>query len=259
VQKPDALERYISEVTEAIVENDYDGVDLDWEHPETTEAIRGYTSILEGLRKALDELGEQQGRQYLLTVAVNGWRFGVPGEVFAANADLVNVMTYDMAGPWSHYLGHHARLKAAETDEQHGEGLSIITAMEFWSQTMGIPRGRLLVGLPFYARGFEQMEPFSVVEEKNEELHKTYLYNELAALEEQGWTRQWNDTNQTPWLISPTGDAAIGYDDAQSIGAKVRWAQDHGHGVMIWAIGQDRLADGSYPLMQAVTDSMGTE
>jgi len=256
-QDPASLSRFIAEVIEAVRANDYDGIDLDWEHPESDVANEGYTRLLTGLRAALDGLGEQQGgRRYLLTAAVNGWRFGVPGEVFAENCDFINVMTYDIIGPWSNYLGHHARLTASPTDIRSGSDLSIESAMAFWSQTQGVPAEKLLVGLPFYARGFRELTPYSVVEEKQAELHTIYLYNELAEKLEQGWTRQWHAENQVPWMTAPDGGESVGFDDPESIATKVRWARDHGYGVMIWAIGQDRLQDGTYPLMQAISDEL---
>ena len=256
-QSPDSLSRFIGEVIEAVRANDYDGIDLDWEHPQTEQAQEGYARLLKGLRAALDDLSKQNGgRPYLLTTAVNGWRFGVPGEVFTENCDFVNVMTYDIIGPWSNYLGHHARLTASQTDINNGSDLSIESAMLFWSQTKGVPAEKLLVGLPFYARGFRELTPYSVVEEKNSELHTIYIYSELAKKLEQGWTRQWNVENRAPWMTSPDGGESVGFDDPESIAGKVRWARDHGYGVMIWAIGQDRLSDGSYPLIQAVSDEM---
>lgn len=254
---PESLQRFIVGMIEAVEANDYDGIDLDWEHPETDQANQGYVRLMTGLRAALDGLSEKHdGRAYLLTAAVNGWRSDVEGEVFAANCDFVNVMTYDIIGPWSNYLGHAARLTVSDTDIQNDSNLSIETAMKFWSQTKGVPREKLLVGLPFYARGFRDLKPYSVNEELSAELHTIYLYNELAPKLDQGWTRQWSAENKVPWMTSPSGDESIGYDDPESIAGKVRWAQDHGYGVIIWAIGQDRLQDGSYPLMQAISDEL---
>ena len=254
---PESLGRYIRNIVQAVEDNHYDGVDLDWEHPETEQANRGYVRMLSGLRAALNELSEKHnGRAYLLTAAVNGWRFGVDGEVFARNCDYVSVMSYDITGPWSDYLGHGASLTASDTDIRLGPGLSVETAMAFWSQDKGVPREKLLVGLPFYARGFRDLEPYSVVDQRDPDLHTIYLYSELVPKVEQGWVRHWNDENQVPWMSSPKGDEWVGYDDPQSIRTKTRWAREHGYGLIIWAIGQDRLPDGSYPLMDAVSEGL---
>lgn len=259
-RNPESLERFIKGVVQAVEVNNYDGIDLDWEHPETDQANQGFVKLLKGLRAALDELSNKhEGRPYLLTAAVNGWRFGVDGDVFAEYCDFVNVMTYDIAGPWSDYLGHGARLTASDSDISNGSGLSVETAMEFWSKDKGVPREKLLVGLPFYARGFRGLEPYTVVDEKNPELHSIYLYSEIAPRLQQGWTRHWNVENQVPWMSSPSGDEWVGYDDPQSIEVKTRWAREQGYGVIIWAIGQDRLQDGSYPLMDAISAGLEEE
>jgi chitinase len=44
----------------------------------------------------------------------------------------------------------------------------------------------------------------------------------------------------------------IGYDDAESIGIKTRWAMQQGfRGVFFWQIGGDLLPDGTNPLQEA--------
>ena len=66
------------------------------------------------------------------------------------------------------------------------------------------------------------------------------------------WTRIWDDETKVPWLKSPEGKQVIGYDDAESLTIKTKWAMDHHlRGVFFWEVRGDLLEDGSHPLQQA--------
>ncbi|HJV81062.1 glycosyl hydrolase family 18 protein [Noviherbaspirillum sp.] len=68
---------FVDSVTNYRDEHPYiDGVDLDWESPAagalgTSGDGESYADLLSDLRDALDELGMENGRKYLLTSAVN--------------------------------------------------------------------------------------------------------------------------------------------------------------------------------------------
>jgi len=65
------------------------------------------------------------------------------------------------------------------------------------------------------------------------------------------WTREWDDEAKVPWLLSPKGNAVIGYDDAESVKLKTDWALRHGlQGIFFWEVNGDRLDDGSNPLQE---------
>ena len=49
----------------------------------------------------------------------------------------------------------------------------------------------------------------------------------------------------------------IGYDDAESLALKTKWAMREGfRGVFYWEIGGDLLPDGTNPLQQALRQKM---
>ena len=74
----------------------------------------------------------------------------------------------------------------------------------------------------------------------------------VKLIQDQGWTRTWDDQTKNPWITAPGGAGVIGYDDAESISLKTAWAMQQGFkGVFFWQIGGDLLPDGTNPLQEA--------
>ncbi|OAA63553.1 Glycoside hydrolase, family 18, catalytic domain protein [Niveomyces insectorum RCEF 264] len=74
----------------------------------------------------------------------------------AALVDHVNLMGYDLAGPWSAVAGHHAQLFAASstvTGAADNRTVSCQTGLRYLLGR-GLPPERILLGIPAYARVF---------------------------------------------------------------------------------------------------------
>ena len=56
-------------IMEMVDEFDYDGIDLDWEYPDTQEEVVGFERLCRRFRKQLDELVVQKGRHLAQTMA----------------------------------------------------------------------------------------------------------------------------------------------------------------------------------------------
>ena len=60
VKNPEAFERYVKAVMEIIDTSDYDGIDLDWEYPDTADEVIGFERLVRRFRKDLDELAPRK-------------------------------------------------------------------------------------------------------------------------------------------------------------------------------------------------------
>ena len=254
VSKPEAEDRYVQSVLAMVDAFDYDGIDLDWEYPDTTEEVAGFERLAKRFRKQLDILGVKKKRPMIQTMAAAAnastlkW---LSNELLLETMDWVNVMTYDMAGDWTDYAGHHSPLFASA--KQPGSPRSTELSMKYLV-ARGMPANRLALGIPLYGKGFAVSEPYaSTKDRKPGQRAPGGHYSRLAQLQkEQGWIRQWDDETKNPWLVAPDRSAVIGYDDAESIALKTEWAMKLGlRGVFFWEINQDRLADGTNPLQEA--------
>lgn len=247
---PVTLDRFVNELIDYVKTHGYDGIDLDWEFPDSEASSAGLIRMIAMLRKEIDKLEEDSGRDYLLTRAVGGaWAYThIPTEVFRDNFDFLNVMCYDCTGPWAELAGHHSPLTASTEGKAHNVATAVQT-LKHWRDERGLPDSQLVMGMPAYGRGFRGVQMFDAVE-KNSDAHTTYTYAELNAKMAEGWTVKRMD-NGAPWLVSPDGSEIVSFDDPESIRMKTKWAMQQGlAGVFFWEATQDRLADGSHPLIE---------
>jgi chitinase len=255
VSKPEAEDRFVAAVMDIVDQYDYDGIDLDWEYPDTNEEIVGFERLCRRFRKQLDELGQKKGRHLPQTMAAAAnpptlkW---LTNDLLLETMDWVNVMTYDMAGDWTAYAGHHSPLYVSS--KQPGTPRSTELSLKYLVDR-GMPADRLAVGLPLYGKGFAVSEPYASTRNTKGggRVPRGGNYANIAKLlKEEGWTRKWDDETKNPWAIAPDGSAVIGYDDADSIGMKTEWAMRQGfRGVFFWQIGGDLTPEGSNPLQEA--------
>ncbi len=250
-----ALARYIDAVMRLVDDFDYDGVDVDWEYPDSSDEAAGFDRLARTLRARLDELGKRKGRAMLLTMAASaspGTLKWLDTAVVLETMDWINVMTYDYAGDWSTVAEHHAPLFAS-SQAGGGSRHSIELTMKYLADEKKMPASRMTVGLPLYGKGFNVAAPYASTAGADAARHGSSNYARLHELETTGgWRRTWDDETKNPWLIAPDGSRVVGYDDGESLSIKTKWAMDQGfRGVFFWQVAGDRLADGTNPLQEA--------
>jgi len=120
-------------VARLVADQGLDGVDIDWEYPEATEAD-SYAALINELSVVLRPGGK------LLTAAVTASSWGSEGIANEAFPDLdwLNIMAYD-GGP------------AAD----HSPYSYAVSALDFWAGR-GLPRQKAVLGVPFYSRPSER-------------------------------------------------------------------------------------------------------
>lgn len=220
----------------------FDGIDLDWEYPKIGEA-ENYIGLLREFRRQLD--AERRGLQ--LTVAVGPSPRMYPGVAMtevSRYADRVGVMNYDYAGPWSKTTSMIAPLYPAGDDPT--EGGSVDGSLRQY-QDAGVPPGKLLMGLPFYGYGWEQVGSSNDgLYQTGQPIHEDKPYNYVAGLMAHSVVHRVEES-KAPWLYD--GSSFWTYEDPISIAYKVDYAQHHRMGgLMIWELSGD---DASGTLLRA--------
>jgi hypothetical protein len=124
-------------------------------------------------------------------------------------------------------------------------------------QAAGVPASKLVLGLPFYGRGWKGVSnvhnglyqshtgaPPGTYEDgvfDYRDLHDHYLGT---------YVRYWHSQAMAPWLYHPTTGIMISYDDPQSIAAKAAYvASRQLGGLMFWELADD---DDQHTLTSAV-------
>jgi chitinase len=255
VSRPEAEDRYLKSILAIVDENDYDGIDLDWEYPDSEKEVVGFERLTRRFRKGLDAIGARKRRPMIVTMAASanpGTLKWLGKEFLLETMDWINVMTYDFTGDWTNYAGHHSPLFAS-SKQPGGSPRSTELTMKYLVEKRGLPADRLAVGIPLYGRGFGVAKPYASTKDARKTGVPRGDYKNLHGLATQkGWTRQWDDETKNPWLVSSDRGVVVGYDDAESVALKTDWAMKQGfRGVFFWQIAADRLSDGTNPLQEA--------
>lgn len=252
---PAAEDKYVANVMKLVDEFDYDGIDLDWEYPDTNIEIVGFERLTRKFRKALDDLENKKKRQMLVTMAAAAhpktleW---LSNEFLLETMDWVNVMTYDYYGSWAPYAGHHSPLFVS-SQMPDGEKHSTESSIKYLLDRK-LPADRIALGIPLYGRAFAVGQPYANTAGSSKPSRESYNYRSLVPLfNDSAWTRQWDDESKNPWLVAVDGSEVVGYDDAESVAIKSQWAMQQGlRGIFFWQVDADRLPDGTNPLQEVV-------
>ena len=240
----------------------FDGIDIDWEHPGGNGSAngvalgspadgQGYADVMIDLRKAVDALGVDTGRRYLVTTAVNSAR-AIVGRVNYRAAepalDLVFMMTYDFYGGWSKVGGHHTALFSSGRQADDGVDEQVRNMM-----SAGLPANKLVVGVAMYGRGFSGLaKPVTgtvktgdyppaaeaVAGEAGAITYKALAQQLMKG--QRGFQTQFDATGQAWYLWRASDGAYIGYDDPRAVLLKGAYVRDKGlAGLFAWELSQD--------------------
>jgi chitinase len=250
-----ARQRYVQGICSMLDEYGYDGIDVDWEFPKDAADRANLTELCRSFRASF----ERRSSQFLISAGVPGVESS--GQWFDHQGlqpllDFVNVMTYDMHGPWSSHAGHNAPLLRPAADEALGERLSFVDYMDYWER-VGWPKRQLLVGIPCYGRGFRAAEWHAPTTGEAE--HPAVEHRHIQSFLDAGWQRHWDAEAQVPYLVKEGALELISYEDEASAELKGRWARQSGYaGIFFWEITQD-LADGEHRIVAAAQNGFFSE
>ena len=242
--------QFIANVIDWVKKYKFDGVDIDWEYPVNggwgaikarPEDKENFTYLLQELRTALDKLSKETKQNYELTfaaAATPGYLTWIEPKKVAPLVDYIKLMTYDFYGAWSKTTGHLANLYW--NPKKPGDLSVDGTVKKFVSA--GIPANKILLGVPFYGRGWKGVKNnnnglYQEVEEAVYPDGITYP-DIMKLLEKPEYKRYWDDAAKAPYIYN--GDVFITYEDKQSLQEKVKYIKDKGlRGIMVWEYAHD--------------------
>jgi GH18 family chitinase len=184
---PAARARFVRELLAFVATHRLDGIDMDWEYPQAGAQAEHYAALMHALAEGLRPHGR------LLTAAVHAVSSaGIPSSVFA-DVDFLNLMVYD-----------------GDEGAGHAPMAYALAALEHWERR-GLPRDKLVLGVPFYAR--PKYVPWHAIAAAGD-----------AAMQADRWT------------IAGT---EVFYNGIATMRAKAALARQRAGGVMVWELGLD--------------------
>lgn len=247
---------FVESAIDFVRRHDLDGFDVDWEYPglrgdnnpNRPEDRENFTALMAELRAALDTEGKTRGKRLLLTFAAGAFPAFVHHtemDKVQASVDFVNLMTYDFRTGGDKVAGHHANLYDNPADDKKRSANAAV--IEFLAA--GVPASKLVLGVPFYGRGWTIAETPGAsaglpglyqpgVALTGQSLRYGRLATELVGRD--GYVRYWDPEAQQPFLWNAGTRAFISYDDPESLRLKTRYVRERGlGGVMFWQYEND--------------------
>ncbi|KAF2845795.1 glycoside hydrolase family 18 protein, partial [Plenodomus tracheiphilus IPT5] len=133
-----------------------DGIDIDWEHPDTASKGEAFKQLLLCLRAYLP------GPRYKITAALPAGQWCLRHIDLStllsgphATVDHINIMAYDFAGSWTNgESGHHAALHAPSKPHNTFAQRSVSSVTEYLVNNRKVDPAKIVIGIPAYGRSF---------------------------------------------------------------------------------------------------------
>ncbi len=265
--------KLVKEAVNLLRKYGFDFVDIDWEYPGYVRAPdmannpndlghpygtdkdgANYVILLKELRQALNQAGITDKKYYEISAALPAGlshmeKLDIPG--MNKYLDFFNVMTYDLHGAWEPITGHHAALYktpgspySGENDKYYGD-----FAMKYY-QAQGVPVHKLIVGSPFYSRGWQGVKDdgplpdlpglFASASGSATPPGNANYYNLLILEKDPAFTKYRDPATQTPYLYSKSKGEFYTYEDEVSAKYRADYVKSNNYGgIVIWQASSD--------------------
>lgn len=241
---------FAKSMVEMINKYGFDGVDIDWEAPTSSEK-ENFTLLMKELYTAV----KNNNHHHLVTAAIGGGKWYPPRYDLANSInymDYVNMMLYSMCSSSGQYQNSLYKSQS-KNDPVNGCGYTL-TSCSFEESiqiynNLGVSNDKLILGLAFY--GQKQTKTDGEYKGSGSVFYTNIKSNYLN---NPNYKYVFDEKASVPYLISLDGNTFISYDDPRSIKAKSEYVIRTGcAGLMTWEWGCDLTGD----LTHAMKEGLG--
>eukprot|EP01132_Coremiostelium_polycephalum_P019651 gene19651-23369_t len=214
---PGSRTRLVKNVLQFVLDNELDGVDMDWEYPRANNGnLVTYEALMVEMADSLHKWHKYLSAAITPAVYAGTVRDGISAKTIAVT-DFFNIMVYDGIGWDSTSPGQHASYKMAEA------------SLDVWLQTKGMPKEKAILGFPAYGK---------------ESGNAAIAYRDLL--------RRGADPKSDVFTVS---GLLYYYNGTEMVKNKALLAKARANGMMMWELYQD--ANGGNSLLKTANDALG--
>ena len=199
----ESIKRFVSNVMKVVDDFGFDGIDIDWEYPWIDYKDK-FESLISLFKEKVDE--KNKGLTIAIHRAIEGeWKFNRLASItdrVIEMVDWLNIMTYD------------------DTKSENHSSIELANhSLKYWNEIRKVPKDKLLIGIPFYARPSEKPY-YKIIEESDKNAFYDY----------------WDEDS---------------YNGIYTVKQKVLLGKEYG-GIIIWAINFDADKENEYSLLNEI-------
>lgn len=236
---------FIKNVLDICRKYKFDGVDLDYEYPNSKEEGDNITKFVTDLYDSVHQDHQlNKFRSFTITLAcpkLDGLAQFFDFDKLSDFCDWFNVMTYAFSASWTRYAGFNCPLYADPAAVKMGDDQSVSKSMyDYFHLKRKVSLNKLVIGLGFY--GWINEGYTNLYGPKTKSTSLSYANITEKYLDNKEWNYNWSDASKVPYLTNDKTKEMVTYDDPESIGIKCDYAIEKGfRGVMIWELSRGYL------------------
>ena len=192
---------FTQQVLQFVLNNNFDGVDIDWEYPSTAKGTDvTFASLIHELSDSLHAWHKSLSIAVTPALYAGAIRDAI-GTSVINDVDFLNIMIYDGIG-WD-----------PQNKNNHSTYNMLVSSLNIWKNTKGLPGYKAVAGIPFYGKNAS-----------NTAMSFRSLVNAGA----------------NPAIDSFNMNGVVYYyNGIQTIKAKTTYAKANANGIMFWELSQD--------------------
>ncbi|KAH0439683.1 chitinase 1 [Colletotrichum camelliae] len=251
---------FVASSVKMVADFGLDGLDVDYEYPNTTETSANTVKLLSELRTGLDQYSAKYANGYHFTLG-----FAAPAgpqnyakldfKGMDKSLDFWSLMAFDFAGAWENTTGHQSNVFTSKKTPLSTRA-SIDKAVKDYTKA-GIPARKINLGMPLYGRAFNNTKGMgqSYRGLPNGTLAQPgiFVYKDLPR---PGARVVWDSVVKATYSYDNRTQQLVSYDDLKSALYKQEYIKKKKlGGAMFWEASGDKMGDES--IVRNMADWMG--